>query len=143
VGMGNAGRAAYDKLKTDNQPVVGMDIDPDRIQRNLESGRRVIYGDIQDSDLWIDLDMSNIKSVMIAMGNQTVKENATKTLRAAGFDGLIYVLTMREEEAEIMQKAGASAVSIPIKEAGESLAELSANFKEEQKKLNLSPDHRT
>jgi Trk K+ transport system NAD-binding subunit len=143
VGMGNAGRAAYDKLKTDNQPVVGMDIDPDRIQRNLESGRRVIYGDIQDTDLWIDLDMSNIKSVMIAMGNQTVKENATKTLRAAGFDGLIYVLTMREEEAEIMQKAGASAVSIPIKEAGERLAELSANFKEEQKKLNLSPDHRT
>jgi Trk K+ transport system NAD-binding subunit len=143
VGMGNAGRAAYDKLKTDNQPVVGMDIDPDRIQRNLESGRRVIYGDIQDSDLWIDLDMSNIKSVMIAMGNQTVKENATKTLRAAGFDGLIYVLTMREEEAEIMQKAGASAVSIPIKEAGERLAELSANFKEEQEKLNLSSEIRT
>src|SRR6056297_3390091 len=143
VGMGNAGRAAYDKLKTDNQPVVGMDIDPDRIQRNLESGRRVIYGDIQDSDLWIDLDMSNIKSVMIAMGNQTVKENATKTLRAAGFDGLIYVLTMREEEAEIMQKAGASAVSIPIKEAGERLAELSANFKHEQEKLHLSTDIKT
>src|SRR6056297_2480841 len=133
VGMGNAGRAAYDKLKTDNQPVVGMDIDPDRIQRNLESGRRVIYGDIQDSDLWIDLDMSN----------QTVKENATKTLRAAGFDGLIYVLTMREEEAEIMQKAGASAVSIPIKEAGERLAELSANFKHEQEKLRRSSDIRT
>ena len=80
---------------------------------------------------------------MIAMGNQTVKENATKTLRAAGFDGLIYVLTMREEEAEIMQKAGASAVSIPIKEAGERLAELSANFKHEQEKLRRSSDIRT
>ena len=94
--------------------------------KNLAAGRRVIYGDIQDRDLWTGLDLKNVKSVMIAMGNETVKENATKTLREAGFDGLIYVLTMREEEAEIMQRAGASAVSIPIKEAGERLAELSA-----------------
>src|SRR6056297_1677348 len=143
VGMGNAGRAAYYKLKGQGEPVVGMDIDPDRIERNLESGRRVLYGDIQDTDLWTNIDLGNIKSVMIAMGNQTVKENATKTLRAAGFDGLIYVLTMREEEAEIMQKAGASAVSIPIKEAGERLAELSANFKHEQEKLHLSTDIKT
>lgn len=128
VGMGNAGRAAYDKLKQQEKPVVGMDIDPGRIERNLAEGRRVIYGDIQDRDLWISLDLQNIKSVMIAMGNEIVKENATKTLRATGFKGLIYVLTMREEEAEIMQKAGASAVSIPIKEAGERLAELSADI---------------
>jgi len=113
-------------LKEQGKPVVGMDIDPDRIERNLEAGRRVVYGDIQDTDLWTNIDLGNIKSVMIAMGNQEVKENATRTLRTAGFKGLIYVLTMREEEAEIMQKAGASAVSIPIKEAGEKLAELSA-----------------
>ncbi|MDZ7719725.1 MAG: cation:proton antiporter family protein [Balneolaceae bacterium] len=133
VGMGNAGRAAYDKLKTDGKPVVGMDIDPERIERNLADGRRVVYGDIQDSDLWLNLDLSNINSVMIAMGNETVKVNATKTLRAIGFDGLIYVLTMREEEAKIMQEAGASAVSIPIKEAGERLAEFSAEIANNKK----------
>lgn len=137
VGMGNAGRAAYDKLKEQDKPVVGMDIDPDRIERNLESGRRVVYGDIQDSDLWTNIDLQKIRSVMIAMGNQNVKENATKTLRAAGFKGLIYVLTMREEEAEIMQRAGASAISIPIKEAGERLAELSANLSNEDPKIEL------
>ncbi|WP_069130008.1 cation:proton antiporter family protein [Rhodohalobacter halophilus] len=137
VGMGNAGRAAYDKLREQNKPVVGMDIDPDRIERNLESGRRVVYGDIQDSDLWTNIDLDNIKSVMIAMGNQSVKENATRTLRTAGFGGLIYVLTMREEEAEVMQKAGASAVSIPIKEAGERLAELSSESNENSTQINL------
>lgn len=127
IGMGNAGRAAYDKLKEQHKPVVGMDIDPERIESNINDGRRVVYGDIQDTDVWSKLDLSKIKAVMIAMGNQEVKENATKTLRSIGFKGLIYVLTMREEEAEIMQKAGASAVSIPIKEAGERLAELSAS----------------
>lgn len=137
IGMGNAGRAAYDKLKEQGKPVVGMDIDPDRIERNLEAGRRVVYGDIQDTDLWTNIDLNNIRSVMIAMGNQTVKENATRTLRKAGFGGLIYVLTMREEEAEIMQKAGASAVSIPIKEAGERLAELSAESSENPTQIDL------
>jgi predicted Kef-type K+ transport protein len=144
VGMGNAGRAAYDKLREQNKPVVGMDIDPDRIERNLEAGRRVVYGDIQDSDLWTNMDLEKIKSVMIAMGNERMKENATRTLRTSGYTGLIYVLTMREEEAEVMQRAGASAVSIPIKEAGERLAELSADVNDEPPKINLKvkePDH--
>jgi len=137
IGMGNAGRAAYDKLKDQKKPVVGMDIDPDRIERNLAAGRRVVYGDIQDTDLWANLELDKIKSVMIAMGNESVKENATKMLRSTGFDGVIYVLTMREEEAEKMQKAGASAISIPIKEAGERLAELSAEIKDEEPSINL------
>jgi hypothetical protein len=138
VGMGNAGKAAYDKLKEQNKAVVGMDIDPERIERNLEKGRRVLYGDIQDTDLWSNLDLSKVQSVMIAMGNEQVKENATKTLRAMGFDGLIYVLTMREEEAEIMQKAGASAVSIPIKEAGERLADLSVELNGSKEPIDLN-----
>lgn len=137
VGMGNAGRAAYDKLKSVGKNVVGMDIDPDRIERNLQSGRRVVYGDIQDSELWANIDLGRIKSVMIAMGNQNVKENATKKLRSVGFSGLIYVLTMREEEAEIMRKAGASAISIPIKEAGERLAELSSAIEDETSKNDM------
>lgn len=137
IGMGNAGKAAYDKLREQNRAVVGMDIDPDRIERNLEAGRRVVYGDIQDTDLWTNMDLSRIKSVMIAMGNQDVKENATRTLRFSGFEGLIYVLTMREEEAEIMKRAGASAISIPIREAGERLAELSAEITDEVPKIKL------
>ncbi|MEX2455942.1 MAG: cation:proton antiporter family protein [Balneolaceae bacterium] len=137
IGMGNAGKAAYDKLKEQGRLVVGMDIDPDRIERNLEAGRRVVYGDIQDTDLWTNMDLSKIKSVMIAMGNQSVKENATRTLRFSGFEGLIYVLTMREEEAEIMKRAGASAISIPIREAGERLAELSAEIADDVPEIEV------
>jgi len=125
IGMGNAGQAAYDRLKKEDKKVVGMDIDPDRIERNLKNGRRVVYGDIQDTELWGNTDIDNLKSVMIAMGNQQAKINATKVLRNIGFDGVIYVITMREDEAEAMKEVGANAVSIPIKEAGQRLAELS------------------
>ncbi|MEX0994111.1 MAG: cation:proton antiporter, partial [Balneolaceae bacterium] len=47
IGMGSAGRAAYDRLRKEGKNVVGMDIDPDRIEANLKEGRRVVYGDIQ------------------------------------------------------------------------------------------------
>jgi len=40
---------------------------------------------------------------------------------------VIYALTMKESEAERLREAGASSVSIPIREAGERLAELSVS----------------
>jgi len=125
IGMGNAGQSAYETLKAAEAKVVGMDIDPDRIERNLKKGRRVVYGDIQDTELWANSDISNLKSVMIAMGNRQAKLNAIKVLRNIGFKGSINVITMRADEATAMEQAGADPVSIPINEAGQRLARLS------------------
>ncbi|MDZ7716277.1 MAG: cation:proton antiporter family protein [Balneolaceae bacterium] len=125
VGMGNAGQAAYDHLKADEKHAVGMDIDPARIERNLSNGRRVIYGDIQDIELWQNIDLSSIKSVILAIGTPEAKLNATKYMRQNKFKGTIYALTMREKEHQALREAGASAVCLPITQAGRKLAELS------------------
>lgn len=125
VGMGDAGVAAYDELRSHGKKVVGMDIDPDRIEKNLRNNRRVVYGDIQDTELWKGIDLNNILSVIIAMGNKEIKRNATEMLRETGFDKSIYVLTMRDDEIESLRDVGASSVSIPIREAGQRLAILS------------------
>ncbi|MEX2368048.1 MAG: cation:proton antiporter family protein, partial [Balneolaceae bacterium] len=125
IGMGSAGRAAYDRLRKEGKQVVGMDIDPGRIEENLKAGRRVVYGDIQDTELWSQIALKNIKSIIIAMGNRGAKVNASKAIRDMGYTGSIYVITMREDENEALQKAGANSVSIPIRQAGEQLAELS------------------
>ena len=133
VGMGNAGQAAYDHLKSNDKHVVGMDIDPARIERNLSEGRRVIYGDMQDIDLWNNLDLSEVKSVILAIGTPEAKVNATKYMRQNNYSGSIYALTMREKEHEDLRSAGASAVCLPITEAGKKLAELSLSD-------NISPN---
>lgn len=137
IGMGSAGRAAYDKLKENGKSVVGMDIDPDRIESNLKSGRRVVYGDIQDTELWGKVELDNIQSIIMAMGNREVKVNATKAVRDIGYNKSVYVITMRDDESEELQKAGASSVSIPIKQAGERLAELSMQSGSDDKSLKL------
>jgi len=125
IGMGNAGKSAYDRLREEGKHVVGMDIDPDRIEQNLKQHRRVVYGDIQDTDLWKAVDLSGIESIIIAMGNRIVKLNAVRALKQIGYDHDIYVITMREDETEVIEEAGAKTVPIPVKQAGRRLAELS------------------
>lgn len=137
IGMGSAGRAAYDRLKEKGKQVVGMDIDPDRIESNLRSSRRVVYGDIQDTELWENVDLVNIKSIIIAMGNREVKVNATRAVRDIGYTRPVFVITMREDESELLQAAGASSVPIPIKQAGEQLAELSIQASEHPDPANV------
>lgn len=125
VGMGTAGQAAYDRLKKENKHVTGMDIDPARIEQNLAEGRRVIYGDIQDIELWQNIDLENIKSVILAIGSQEAKLNATQYMRDNNFKGTIYALTLHDDEFIALREAGASAVCLPITQAGRKLAELS------------------
>ncbi len=133
IGMGSAGRAAYDRLKENKKNVVGMDIDPDRIEGNLKAGRRVIYGDVQDTDLWKAVELDNIDAIIVAMGNKEVKLNAVKAVRDIGFDQPVFVITMRDDESELLQSAGASSVTIPIKQAGEQLADLCIKAGDERK----------
>ena len=143
MGMGNAGRAAYDRFKKEGKHVVGMDIDPARIERNLSEGRRVIYGDMQDIELWNNLDLNNIRSVIMAIGTPEAKVNATRYMRKNGYEGSIYALTMRDEEHKALREAGASAVCMPITQAGRKLAELSLSDDIAPEDMILNPEFST
>lgn len=140
VGMGNAGQAAYDRLKKEDKHVVGMDIDPARIERNLSEGRRIIYGDMQDIELWNNLNLDDIRSVILAIGTQQAKVNATKHMRQNKYKGAIYALTMRDEEHKALREAGASAVCLPITQAGRKLAELSLSDNIAPEDMVLNPE---
>lgn len=140
VGMGNAGQAAYDYFKKQDKHAVGMDIDPARIEKNLEEGRRVIYGDMQDIELWDNLDMQELRSIILAIGTPEAKVNATKYIRHTNFEGPILALTMDKSEQFDLSKAGASAVCLPITEAGRKLAELSITENTTSGNLVLTPE---
>lgn len=143
IGMGNAGQAAYDRYKKEDKNVVGLDIDPARIEQNLSEGRRVIYGDMQDIELWDNLDLTQLKSVILAIGTPEAKVNATKLMRANNFNKTIYALTFRDDEHEALRKAGASAVCMPITQAGRKLAELSLSDQPAPDEMILNPKFKT
>lgn len=138
IGLGSAGQAAYDRLKQEDKHVVALELDPARIEQNLAEGRRVLYGDPQDLMLWDSLDMAPLKAVILAMGSPQTKVNSTKLMRKSGYRGNIYALTMREDEQEALRKAGASAVCLPITQAGRRLAELSLTGQDEDGGISLN-----
>jgi Trk K+ transport system NAD-binding subunit len=140
VGMGNAGMAAYDRLKKEEKNVVGMDIDPARIEGNLSEGRRVIYGDMQDDELWNNLNLNTLESIIMAIGTPEAKVNATKLMRSNNFKGSIYALTFRNDEQKALADAGASAVCMPITQAGRKLAELSLSDDSAPEDMVLNPE---
>ncbi|MEX2477718.1 MAG: NAD-binding protein [Gracilimonas sp.] len=120
-----------------------MESDPAKIESNLEEKRRVVYGDAQDPELWENIDLSNIKSIMLAFPNPDAKVEATKLIRQFGFPGDIVALTMRSEENKALQEAGATSVCLPVSEAGRKLAELSVSKTSESDSgvsLNLTLD---
>lgn len=129
LGMGQAGSAAYDYLKEREHRVTGLDSDPARIERNIKDRRRVVYGDAYDPELWQNIDLSGVKAIILAMTNPDTKIQATKMLRENNYPNDIYALTIRDEESALLAEAGANAVCLPMRQAGQKLAELSLSDK--------------
>ena len=69
-GMGRVGLGAYELLKERGMRVVGLDSDPGEVQRHLAEGRRVVYGDAEDPDLWHRLRLDGLSAVLLEVSLQ-------------------------------------------------------------------------
>jgi predicted Kef-type K+ transport protein len=123
LGMGQAGLAAYDYLIDAGKRPLGIDADPAQIRQILASGRRVIYGDANDPELWTGLDLSGINGVLIALNNATAEINAAQNIREEGFVGFIAALLRYTENKAALQQAGVTLSFLPLAQAGRELAQ--------------------
>ena len=141
VGMGQAGSSAYEYLKYYGHKVIGMDVDPAKLEENIQSKRRVVYGDARDPELWENINLNEVKAIMLAIPNSGTKVEATRLLREFGYKGDIVALTMRSDEHKALREAGATAVCLPMSQAGKKLAELSLEEgRSESTSLNITFD---
>jgi Trk K+ transport system NAD-binding subunit len=124
VGMGQAGAAAYDAFIEQGERPLGLDADPAQIETQLAQGRRVIFGDAQDPELWHNIALDGIQAVIMTLPNVEAKMRSTHVLREAGFDRPIGALIRSAEDEPVLRAAGVSGVVLPITEAGRDLAEM-------------------
>lgn len=125
LGMGRAGSAAYDYLIEHGQRPLGLDNDPGQIERQLQAGRRVVFGDAQDPALWEDVNLTNIEGVILTLPELAAKERTAEGLRLQGYTGPINALLREPGQEEVLRRAGVTAVGLPLTEVGRELAELS------------------
>jgi Trk K+ transport system NAD-binding subunit len=125
VGMGRVGTAAYDYICQSGARPVGIDSDPRQVQFQLQAGRRVVYGNAQDPELWDDSLLEHVEGVMLALPNLEAKIRATRLLRRHGFSGPINALMRTEKNRQKLLDAGVNSVFMPLTEAGRALAQVS------------------
>ncbi|WP_119356751.1 cation:proton antiporter family protein [Meiothermus granaticius] len=131
VGMGRTGGAAYKLLERQGQQVVGLDADPDKLERHLAKGRRVFYGDAEDIELWDRLELRGLKGVLLTMPDLEAKLRGVQALKVRGFAGIIAATSYHREEDPILEQLGATLIFQPFAEAGERLAERALALKAE------------
>ncbi|WFP50578.1 cation:proton antiporter [Methylomonas sp. EFPC3] len=122
IGMGRTGVSAYQALSAQEQRVVGLDADPTVLENLLAEGRRVVYGDAEDSELWSGLRLERMKGVVITVPDVETRLLAISQLRKRGFKGRIGTLCHHQDEEPELNRAGADFVIHPLVEAGNQLA---------------------
>jgi predicted Kef-type K+ transport protein len=123
VGMGRTGGAAYKSLEAAGERVVGLDNDPDKLERHRAKGRRVLYGDAEDSELWDGLEFGNLSGVIVTAPDLEARVRTIESLKRRGFSGKLATVSHHADEEPALERAGATLVFRPFAEAGERLAE--------------------
>lgn len=124
-GMGRTGTAAYAALTERGERPVGLDSDPGKIEQHRHDGRRVIYGDAEDPELWEHVELDRLDTVILAVPDFEARMRAVGSLRKRGYGGVISTISMYPEEEGPLREAGADLISHPLSEAGFGLAEQS------------------
>jgi predicted Kef-type K+ transport protein len=123
VGMGRTGGAAYKSLEAAGERVVGLDNDPEKLERHRAKGRRVLYGDAEDSELWDRLEFGALRGVIVTAPDLEARVRTIESLKRRGFTGKLATVSHHADEEPLLERAGATLVFRPFAEAGERLAE--------------------
>ncbi len=124
IGMGRVGTGAYDDLhERHGGAVVGVDIDPVKVQHQQSTGRTVLLGDPSDADFWDRVHATHtLELVMLALPNLAANLAVLDQLKAASFDGRVAATARFQDEVEPLKQAGASTVFNIYAEAGSGFA---------------------
>jgi glutathione-regulated potassium-efflux system ancillary protein KefC len=126
VGMGRIGRGAYDELAHERglRPV-GVDADPDTIERHQQQGRYVVQGSATDADFWhrLHLDDGHMRLVLLAMPRVSENLFAAEHLAKEGFTGTIGAIAKYPDDEQVLRAAGVQLVFNLYAEAGAGFAQ--------------------
>ena len=124
VGMGRVGEGAYEVLQSAAR-VLGIDRDPDVIERHRAAGRRVMLGDPSDPDFWERLSEEGrvAKTVVLAMDVHASNLYVAREIRKTKDTMLIAATARHEDERVELEEAGANRVRNFYGEAGNGLGD--------------------
>ena len=124
IGMGRIGTGAYDHMhERHGGAVVGVDIDPIRVQYLQSTGRNVLLGDPSDADFWDRVEASHtLELVLLALPSLDANLAAIEQFKVESFEVRLAAIAKFEDDIERLQEAGASTAFNLYAEAGAGFA---------------------
>jgi Trk K+ transport system NAD-binding subunit len=119
VGLGNYGSGLAERLLERKMKIIGVDFDPQVLERWRARGVSVLYGDMADPDLYERLPMNRVRWVVSTVRSKDVNLALLHLLRQRGYDAKVALTAASEEEATLYRHAGAHVVLRPFVDAAE------------------------
>jgi Kef-type K+ transport system membrane component KefB/voltage-gated potassium channel Kch len=123
VGLGRYGGRMAQSLAASGIRVLGVDVDPDALDRARAVGLSVAYGDIDDPDLPGVLPLGRTAWVVSSVRSADINVALIQALRAHGYGGRIAVAVERDDDDTRLRGAGADLVLLPLRDAADTAIE--------------------
>lgn len=82
VGLGSVGKSAYECLfETYKNGVLGLEYNEETVQELKDDGKNIQWADSTDSELWDNVDTSNIEAIFLTMKDVSSNTNVLKQLQ--------------------------------------------------------------
>ncbi len=134
VGMGRVGSGAYAELiKHYPNEVWGIEVDQQRAQQFKERGLQVTWGDADDIEFWEQINLNEIKLVMLAIPSVLEMQHILYQLKKQHYQGRIAAIARYEDERQTLIKLGADVAFNYYAEVGMGFAEESMHLLPETK----------
>jgi len=119
VGLGNYGSGLAERLLERKMKIIGVDFDPQALEKWRARGVSVLYGDVADPDLYEQLPMNRVRWVVSTVRSKDVNLALLHLLRYRGHDVKVALTAAGHEEAVLYRQAGAHVVLRPFTDAAE------------------------
>jgi Kef-type K+ transport system membrane component KefB len=120
VGLGRLGNTVIEALVHRGHAVLGVDFDPALMTKDT-NGLTVMYGDADDPDLPGQLPTADTNWVIATVRDFDTNQHFVRALRGHGYTQGIAVVADTDEQAVLLQQAGADVIMQPIHAAVEPL----------------------
>jgi Kef-type K+ transport system membrane component KefB len=122
-GLGRYGRNIAEALERHGRRVLGVDFDPEVIDRWRAEGRPARYGDADDPDIPGILPLENVKVIISTLPDFELNRYLLNYLKTYDFQGRIIVTQHDTERVKDLKKEGADMVLLPFADAVENIIE--------------------
>ncbi len=123
VGLGNYGSGIADYLQRRNKKILGIDFDPEVLEKWSQRGIPVLYGDMADPEIHDNFPLDRANWIISTVRSKEMNLSLLHNVNSEGCGCRVALTATNEEEADLFQGAGAHLVLRPFTDAAEQAAD--------------------